>query len=149
MSRDQLRYRVALPAALLLIPLAAVPATARTDPGELPGFTAEQTNPGPLQVGTPFTSCISPRAHRASSRSPAEPRASSAAAPGDGRDWQAAHATPGPSALLPTNFGPGGPAAMAAACSADVGSWPRATGRSNQPRGRAVEGLESPRHRCR
>lgn len=78
MSRDRLRYRAALPAALLLIPLAAGPAAAGTDPGDPPFCTTAQTRPGPLQVDAQFT------------------------------------------------------------------SWPRATERSNGPRGRAVEGLESP-----
>jgi hypothetical protein len=107
MSCNQIRYHVALPAALLIIAVAAGPALARPDSGNLSGHNQI--------VGWAYGKIpVSPADVRG--WDDAHPAAGSAAPlPGDVRGWDDAHPAAGSAAPLPGHlrvWEPGQPGGM-------------------------------------
>ena len=96
MSRNQIRYRVALPTALVLIPLAAGPVIAHPERGDLSITTATAMSwdrPMGQPPVLPGDLRLRDDAHLAS--------ASPAPLPGDVRVWEAAHPASASRAPLP------------------------------------------------
>jgi hypothetical protein len=110
MSRNQNRYRIALLAAGLLLPLAAGPATAHPDSGDLSASTAATTYWGPPVGRSPWMPgdlWLWENGHPFG--------ASPAPLPGDVRAWENAHpfgGSPAPLPHRPRVWEPGQPGGM-------------------------------------